>query len=338
MTNAAFDPGLLDYGTQRYDNALHASAAFRAFEQDTIERLVRNHDLAGRTVVEIGCGEGRFLGLLAEAAGAHGIGYDPGHDPAVRAPAADRAGVEIHRGTYPASNATAHDAPALVICRQTLEHVLDPVGFLRTLRAAVADDGVLYLDVPDSRMPFEHGSVWDLIYEHCLYFVDVSLAHTLAVAGLHVGSLRPAFSGQFLAVEAVAGPVADALPTERELAAVTDAAARFAATLEERTATWQTRLAAARAEGRRVAAWGAGARAVTFANLLDHDQQSIAAIVDLNPHKQGTYLAGTGHPIVPPEVLVGLDPDTVVVFNPLYRDEVATALGSLGIDASVVVA
>ena len=58
-----------------------------------------------------------------------------------------------------------------------------------------------------------------------------------------------------------------------------------------------------------------------------HD--TIDRVVDINPHKQGKFLAGTGQQIVAPEQLRDAPPDVVLLMNPIYRDEVAAQLSDL---------
>lgn len=81
-------------------------------------------------------------------------------------------------------------------------------------------------------------------------------------------------------------------------------------------------------------AWGAGAKGVTFCNLADPDCTRLAGVVDVNPAKQGKFLPGTGHPIVPPEAVA--DAAAVLVFNPNYIAEVRATLESLGSRAEVI--
>ncbi len=58
--------------------------------------------------------------------------------------------------------------------------------------------------------------------------------------------------------------------------------------------------------------------------------------VDINPHKQGTYIAGTGQEIVAPEFLRGYHPHVVIVMNPIYRQEIEQDLRRIGLAAEVI--
>jgi SAM-dependent methyltransferase len=335
--NTEFDVSLIDYA-QKYDNALHASRLFQDFERDLANHLLNRYDLRGRTVAEIGCGSGHFLGLLTGLAGGHGIGFDPSHDPEHVDPlAVDN--VTFVRGEYPG----AGEPPAvdLLACRQTLEHIADPVAFLRTLWEALHPnpETVLYFEVPNSTMPFRDLSIWDLIYEHCTYFVEPSLRFLFEATGFEVLDVRETYEGQFLSLEArlAREPLPPTPPGPDGLDGLVEATAAFARRFGDRRHSWQERLSALRRSGQRAAVWGGGARAVSFFNLLDMEEE-VVGVVDINPRKQGTYLGGTGQPIVAPEALLELEPDLVIVLNDLYRDEITHALHGLGLFPEVVAA
>lgn len=87
----------------------------------------------------------------------------------------------------------------------------------------------------------------------------------------------------------------------------------------------------ASARGLRVAAWGAGSKAVTFLNAIEGADR-IVCVVDQNPRKQGLHIAGTGCRIVAPKSLVRERPDLLLVMNPRYRDEIAATMRDLGLE------
>ena len=84
-----------------------------------------------------------------------------------------------------------------------------------------------------------------------------------------------------------------------------------------------------------LAIWGAGAKGATLCDLVDRDGAALAGVVDVNPAKQGRLIAGTGHPILSPEVAVGRGIMTAVVLNPNYVGEVRALLARLGSTAEV---
>jgi hypothetical protein len=75
---------------------------------------------------------------------------------------------------------------------------------------------------------------------------------------------------------------------------------------------------------------------VSFLNLVGAGD-SIEWVVDINPGKQGSYIAGTGQPVVAPDRLVEIAPDVVVVMNPVYRKEIETQLDAMGLTPEILV-
>ena len=73
--------------------------------------------------------------------------------------------------------------------------------------------------------------------------------------------------------------------------------------------------------------WGAGAKGVTLANILAGAATAVESLIDINPAKQGKFCAGAGIPIeAPGQVIPRLDGADVFVMNPLYFDEIASAV------------
>jgi hypothetical protein len=98
---------------------------------------------------------------------------------------------------------------------------------------------------------------------------------------------------------------------------------------------WQEQIELLNRNGR-VAMWGAGAKGVTFANLVDPHQEHIACVVDVNPRKQGHFLSGTGHPIVNHHTLTSYGVTSVILMNPNYHEEVAGLLRDAKMDIQIL--
>jgi hypothetical protein len=62
----------------------------------------------------------------------------------------------------------------------------------------------------------------------------------------------------------------------------------------------------------------------------------VAQVIDINPHKQGKYLPGTGHRVSAPQGLIAAPPDTVIVMNPVYLPEIGAQLRAMGLDPELV--
>jgi SAM-dependent methyltransferase len=331
--NASYDGALMDY-TPAYDSSLHFSPRFNRYAEELARRLVGRYALRGKKVVEIGCGKGDFLVRLCEDGGNEGWGFDRSFDPE-RVDAARRLRINFVQEFYTAEQA-ARLRPDFVCFRHVLEHVADPRGFLGELRRGFADrtDAALYCEVPNALFTLKDMGIWDLIYEHCAYFTLGSLVRAARDSGFDVLALDEAFGGQYLYVELRpgAGRALVAVPEAHQPAAVSRLAREFAGRYRDKVDAWRGRLRELQQAERRTVIWGGGSKGVTFLNVLGADS-AIEYVVDLNPHKQGKYVAGTGQRVVAPEFLRELRPTDVLVMNPVYESEIADSVRALGLTA-----
>jgi len=353
--NTSFDSRLLEY-TDRYENSLHFSPLFREYAETLARELVDRHGLRGRRIVEIACGQGDFLRLLCKLGGNQGVGFDPSYrevpsrgrvtptradDPA----GVDDIPVRFVKAYYGVDNEKV--AADFLCCRQALEHVPDPVGFLTLLRDAlcgVTATGLsdhattLFFEVPNSLFSLRDGGIWDFIYEHVSYFCGRSLEECFKRAGFTVQRSWESFGGQFLCLETkwptaseMVGDFAE-VPSPEQLVGY---AAGLVETVRFLGDFWRGRLAQLRRQGQRAAIWGAGSKGVTFLDMLNAEDE-ISYVVDINPEKHGMFVAGTGHPVISPDGMVQVPPDLVVCMNPRYRNEIAGMIADRGLEIPVV--
>jgi glycosyltransferase involved in cell wall biosynthesis/SAM-dependent methyltransferase len=332
--NADFEPRLMSYAGD-YENSLSASATFREYATKLASRLVETYDIRGKDVIEIGCGRGEFLAELCHVGGNRGLGLDP----STAASAGPRdASIRMVRAEY--SGGYRDEPVDLLVCRHVLEHVPAPGEFLSSIREMLGDrrDTIVYVEVPDGGSMLEDLAVWDVIYEHRSCFSAPAMERAFERSGFAVRRASSEYHGQFLSIDATP----DGRAGRREgsggsrVKELQRLASRFGAARTEAIERWGARLATWRASERRVVLWGAGSKGVMFLNSVP-GVGGIDAVVDANPRKHGMFASGTGHLIVSPRSLREAPPDVVVVLNPAYEREIASALGELGLAAEVVV-
>ncbi len=332
IANVEFDEALAEY-SQRYEETQGFSPRFQRFARELAAGWIERYDLAGKTVLEIGCGKGEFLAGMAELGIGHGIGIDPGVKPErIDTTAADRL-------TWLPRRFTAADADLVgdaVVCRHTLEHLAPVREFIRGLRTAIGERSTVVLfELPDTQRVLDEAAFWDVYYEHCSYFTAGSLARLFERCGFDVLDLRKEYDEQYLIIEArpVPGTASSRPWPADDMDRISAGVDHFAAAYGDMVGEWQGRLEAVAAAGRSAVIWGASSKGVAFLTAAgDH----VAAAVDINPHKHGTFIAGTGHPIVAPAELTKLRPALVVAMNPIYLDEIRADLVELGVDAELV--
>jgi len=337
LTNRAFDPAMTRYSAD-YEETQGFSLRFRAFAAELAEQWVQAHGLTGRHVLEIGCGKGEFLGEMVRAGIGSGTGYDPVFRPGRVPEDLTSALTFLPRNFTAAEQGVRADA---VVCRHTLEHVPDVGRFLADVRGVVADSPgtVLLFEVPDVQRILDEAAFWDVFYEHCSYFSAGSLARLFERTGFEVLDVRRVFEDQYLVVEASVGPTGRPArvpsPLEDDMDRLAAGVVHFRSSVAATRDEWLDRIRRTRADGGAVVLWGSGSKSVAFLTALGDASDQVAAVVDINPNKQGTYNAGTGQRIIAPRELPALDPALVVVMNPVYEGEIRADLRRLGLDPEV---
>ena len=285
--NEAFDASLVEYD-RHYNNDQSLSPAFGR-HLGHVARIVREW-LGSTNLLEVGCGKAVFLERLASL-GCRIEGCDP---------------------TYEGSNpnvARAFYARGLgyrnkqIVLRHVLEHIPDPVGFLRMV-AEENGAGRIYVEVPCFDWILAHRAWFDIFYEHVNYFRLTDIERMFGT----VHTSGRIFGGQYLYV------VAELATVRAPQAAISplDFPVDFLSTLD----------------GPRLSPndviWGAASRGVIYALLRERLGCPAAAAVDVHPAKQGMYLPGTGLEILSPEHCLACIPPgrRICVMNSNYLDEI----------------
>lgn len=323
VCNSRFDRTAVEY-SRRYEETQGFSPTFGAFARSLAGRLVERFDLRGKTVMEIGCGKGEFLTLLCELGARRGIGIDPTYVPERNTrPGADK--VDVIDDFFDVSHGALE--PDVIVCRHTLEHIDDVYTFLTAVREAIGGRDVdVFFEVPDAGRVIGDPAYVDIYNEHCSYFSRRSLTNAFARAGFDVTQTWLEYDDQYLMLTAKPGGQAGAVQPDTSMRHAVETFAPRCRPLIER---WRAGIDRSAAEGERVVVWGSGSKCVAFLSTLGVTDE-IDYVVDINPHRQGTYMPGVVPRIESPEHVRVAPPDRVIAMNPVYLDEIARQLASLG--------
>ena len=328
--NSEYEPALLQYNSN-YDNSLSYSGAFRSYCTRLIRRLIDSYSLRNRTIVEVGCGEGHFLAEMCCDNGNVGFGFDPAYRAGAPLPS-----VQIIPTLYSSEHSAIR--ADVVCCRHVLEHISDPTILLQTIRSNLSScsSPLFYCEVPNAASVFNGPALWDVNYPHCCYFSSASLRNLLIMNGFRILRLEPSFDSQFLSAEAVPSisGIAGELATMEQVEAVERMIEGFKSRFRHAINDWTAQIEAATRQGKRIALWGTGAKAVTFVNAVAAASQ-IGLLVDSNPRKHGMFVAGTGQRIASPDELPGYRPDAIILLNPTYEAEIRQTLAEMTADADL---
>ncbi|WP_373541599.1 class I SAM-dependent methyltransferase [Chamaesiphon sp.] len=313
--NQSFDENLLKYG-KNYDNAQNHSPYFESYLNELTQYLIQERQVQNSQILEVGCGQGHFLRKLVELESVNNYGY--GCDPSYLIQPDEHPRLKFEQRYY--GTDCTHIPVDVVICRHVIEHVPNPVELLTSIRAALVNSPYarLFFETPCVEWILEHQVVWDFFYEHCSYFTAESLTTTFEQAGFEVNNVKHIFGRQYLWLEACIShkPV----DVTYDPCQIPTLATEFAKSEQQIANQLKSQITQLRERGG-VALWGAGAKGVTLANLIDPQRELISAVIDLNPHKHGGYLPGTGHPIINYLDLEQYGIRSAILMNPNYYQE-----------------
>lgn len=273
--NRAFDPAVMIYDAD-YQNEQAISAAFSA-HLENVARIVQRQ-FASLDLIEVGCGKGHFLERL-ESRGFNVTGFDPTYE-------GDHP--KISREYFSADSGLQAGG---IILRHVLEHVSDPVSFLRGIRDANGGAGRIYMEVPCLEWIARNCAWFDLFYEHVNYF---RLEDLLAMFGT-VHESGHSFGGQYLYVVA---DLATVRAPNRSPADQFNLPHDFVASIERYA---REHGAGAGGNSRTPAVWGGASKGVIFSLLMRRRGVEIETLIDINPAKQSRFVAATGLRVQSPE-------------------------------------
>jgi hypothetical protein len=125
------------------------------------------------------------------------------------------------------------------------------------------------------------------------------------------------------------------LPQEADLDATAALVRKFRGEVDERLRELTAAAERWRRSGQTVAIWGSGSKCVSLMSSVQLGD-TLRAIIDINPHKHGRYLAGSGWEIQGPDALRALRPDAVIIMNSIYIEEIRHELATRGLQPELL--
>ena len=296
------------------------------------ERLIESRGLGSNSLVaEIASNDGYLLQHY-KGAGVPVLGIEPAAN--IARVAEEERGIPTLREFFNDELARALRAQNkladVIHANNVLAHVADLNGVVRGIGLLLKDDGVAVIEVPYVKDMIDHCEFDTIYHEHLCYFSLTALNHlfnrhklfiqSIERLSIHGGSLR-VFIGKSGDEQALA--VRSLLQEEEDWGASRFEFYRgFGAKVEKMRADLLAVLKKLKAEGRRIAAYGASAKGSTLLNYCGIGRETLDFVVDRSTIKQGYYTPGTRLPIYAPEKLLDEMPDSVLLLTWNFADEI----------------
>jgi SAM-dependent methyltransferase len=301
------------------------------------DQMVERFGLTSESrIVEIASNDGYLLKYFV-AKGMRVLGVEPAANVAQRA---IQHGVPTDIAFFGVQSARrladAGWSADLLAAKNVLAHVPNINDFVAGIRLVLKPDGVFTVEFPHLLNLIRDVQFDTIYHEHFTYLSLVALCpiferHDLSIFDVekqptHGGSLR------LYVARSEAGRIRSArvkAVLDEEQAAQLDRPIGYVG-FEPKVQAVRREvldfLAAARAQGNRVVAYGAAAKGNTLLNYCGVTPDDIEFAVDRNIEKQGRLLPGSHIPVEPVEALIEARPDFVFILPWNLRDEIISQL------------
>ncbi len=309
-----------------------ASDTLRAHLHELADYVTDRRGLAeGDLVVDIGANDATLLQGFARH-GVRTLAVDPAVNLAERTAGS---GIDRYTGFFNAASAREiverWGQAAVITATNTFPHIPDLHDFMTGIDTALAPGGAFVIEAHYLLDILEQLAFDTVYHEHVSYWALGPMQRLFAEHGMHVTSAErlPVHHGQLRVIvqrqgEATADETVEGVLAQEQEHGLHEASTweRFAARTYAIKRDLHRTLAELRAEGKRVAAYGAPAKGSTLLSFLELGPAHLEWIADRSALKQGRVTPGSHIPIVEPERMLTDRPDVVLLLAWNFADEI----------------
>jgi SAM-dependent methyltransferase len=321
--------------TAEYAYFSSTSSGWLAHAKNYAEKMITELGLTSASnVIEVASNDGYLLKNFVEA-GIPCLGIEPTDSTA---DAAEQLGIPVLRKFFGEAlgKQLAHEGKQadLIAGNNVYAHVPDINDFTKGLKAALKPGGTITLEFPHLMRLIEQAQFDTVYHEHFSYLSQYTVSRIFATAGLRIWNVEELTShGGSLRVFGCHAD--DPRSTQQSVDALLEEEANRRLQQLQTFLEFQPRadkiknelldfLIEQKRQGKTVAAYGAAAKGNTLLNYAGVKTDLLPFVCDAAKAKQGQFMPGSHIPILPPERLVAVKPDYVLILPWNIAEEVKT--------------
>lgn len=280
--------------------------------------LVETYHLEGKKFIEVGCGQGEFLGVLTEfPVEAYGVEH---REDLVQL-ACERGLRVCHGFAEDEDTILGTDAPYDVFLSfNFLEHQPNPGKMLDCIRQNLTEDGMGLITVPSLEYILQYDGYYELIRDHIAYYSFGTLRYLLETHGFEVLEETMVNRDTCSVIVRKAAPSGTPSFEPVDLSGLETSRTIIRGEMEQLAEQLK-------ADHQTLAIWGASHQGFTLAATTCLGTEA-SYIIDSAPFKQGRFAPASHLPIVAPDYHQEHPVDVILIVAPGYTKEIAQTIRS----------
>lgn len=283
-------------------------------------------------LVDVGCNDGLLL-KASHDLGINTLGIDPADNIVALA---KQKGLDVYGEYFNPETAKIildkYGYAKVITTSNTFNHIDDLRSFMEGIRTLLHEDGVFIVEVPRA-IEYKNKLMFDNIYhEHLSVFSVKSLQDLYTSFDMEIidleyidvqgGSMR-VFATARSAGNEISNTVAEWLATEKETGLYDpETYKNYKKSVDKIRDDLMLMLDKLKAEGKRVAGYGAPAKGNTLLNYYGIGPDRLPYLVDKNQLKQGLYSPGMHIPVLSVDKIMEDKPDYLLILAWNFADEI----------------
>lgn len=192
----------------------------------------------------------------------------------------------------------------VVINREVIEHIADPLSFMQSLSLLLKKDGILFIETPDLASILKNAFIRSVILQHFHHFSLKSAVKLLNLCGLHPVKFYFPNNISFI-MSATKEKLSRQKINYRKIdkkETIKSNAMLFSKKLQAKNAKLNKLVQRWVKLSKKIWIWGAGSAGGELFNIYDQNIKNFCGYIDSDKHKKGLRFAGAPNlPIVLPQ-------------------------------------